>query len=550
MLIQIEHLKKSYWVEGKELPILKDVIFSVSEGEFVSIMGPSGSGKSTLMSILGCLMPPTSGSFILAGRQMVGVSSLELSRTRNHMIGFVFQDYLLLEGMTAIENVLLPLHYRWDIPRSEQKKRAEEVLQSVGLAHKMHNDPRTLSGGQKQRVAIARALVTQPKILIGDEPCGALDPVSRQDVLFIFQQLVNTGVTILMVTHNEEDARYSKRILTIENGFLVEDKPVQKPQIAVNKGVLPQTATSAEPGAQAIGEEQFHNAIQFLSRNPTAQNLNLAFTLIDQVKNATQIPPMLRALQHFVQHTFLQEALFSFAQKYLCHELWTVRLTAVELLREILPTAPGQLPSRILDYFFQTIQDENDDVRHFSLMALGNWCRNHSLEPLLPLLKKCTEDRDPRVRADVGSICQYFFFKDVEEILFKLMEDQDNRVRANALGSLWFRAKKEGEPMKILADRLVKFLGDTSNRIVADTAVYLHDLYPEMCNVAIEKLLIHDSPLHVASGIFSASKVNKELLKKYFIALMANPNQRVQKALNRLCNLSDQEVAHLLAKTG
>ena len=221
MMIEMQHLDKSYWADKTEVPVLKDVSFTVEEGEYVSIMGPSGSGKSTLMNIIGCLDVPSGGTYLLDGESVSEKSDKELSKLRNNTIGFVFQNFNLLPRETALENVALPLLYG-GVGRRERTQRAREELEKVGLGDRLTFFPTQLSGGQKQRVAIARAMVGKPKLLLADEPTGALDTASGKQIMELFRELNKQGVTIVMITHEPEIAAYADRTLYIRDGQLSE----------------------------------------------------------------------------------------------------------------------------------------------------------------------------------------------------------------------------------------------------------------------------------------------------------------------------------------
>ncbi len=221
MMIDIQHLDKSYWADKTEVPVLHDICLAVEEGEYVSIMGPSGSGKSTLMNIIGCLDVPSAGTYLLDGESIGEKSDNELSKLRNRTIGFVFQNFNLLPRETALENVALPLLYG-GIGRRERLSRAREELARVGLDDRVSFFPTQLSGGQKQRVAIARAMIGRPKLLLADEPTGALDTASGKQVMELFRELNKQGVTIVMITHEPEIAACADRILYIRDGMLTE----------------------------------------------------------------------------------------------------------------------------------------------------------------------------------------------------------------------------------------------------------------------------------------------------------------------------------------
>jgi len=224
MILSLRNINKSY-DEGKmEVPVLFDVSMDVEEGEYVAIMGPSGSGKSTLMNIIGCLDVATSGEYILNGENIEGKSDNEMSDIRNKTIGFVFQNFNLLPRETALENVALPMLYG-GVSRNERLKKAEEALKKVGLEDRMNFLPTQLSGGQKQRVAIARAIVNKPKLLLADEPTGALDTASGNQVMEIFKELnEKEGMTIVMITHEKEIADHAKRQMVIRDGRLLQGR--------------------------------------------------------------------------------------------------------------------------------------------------------------------------------------------------------------------------------------------------------------------------------------------------------------------------------------
>ena len=201
------------------MPVLKDITLSVDDGEYVAIMGPSGSGKSTLMNIIGCLDKQTKGSFIFDGADIMKCNDKQLSDIRNSKIGFVFQNFNLLPRQSALENVELPLLYA-GYSKRKRREMAKAALKRVGLEERMNFNPTQLSGGQKQRVAIARAIVNKPKLLLADEPTGALDTKSGDDVMELFEELNKDGVTIVMITHEPEIAEHAKRVMYIRDGEL------------------------------------------------------------------------------------------------------------------------------------------------------------------------------------------------------------------------------------------------------------------------------------------------------------------------------------------
>jgi len=228
-LIEIRDLVKVYTLGEIEIRALDGVSLSVAEGEFVAIMGPSGSGKSTLMNLLGCLDHPTSGTYVLDGVDVSRLDGNARAEIRNAKIGFVFQSFNLLPRTTAIENVELPLLYSDNgVGSGDRIARAKESLRRVGLAGREKSTPSQLSGGQQQRVAIARALITDPPIILADEPTGNLDTRTSEEVIAIFQELNDQGETVLLITHESDIAHYAKRIIAMRDGKIVRDEPVQQ----------------------------------------------------------------------------------------------------------------------------------------------------------------------------------------------------------------------------------------------------------------------------------------------------------------------------------
>ncbi len=212
---------KQYRMGDDVQTVLKHVNLDLEEGEFLSILGPSGSGKSTMMNIIGCLDTPTSGEYILRGRSIGGQTQHQLAQIRCHEIGFIFQSFQLLPRLDAQKNVELPMIYA-GVPGRERVRRAREMLERVGLSDRMHHYPNQLSGGQQQRVAIARALATNPTILLADEPTGALDQATGQQVIELFPELNDEGRTVIMITHDLNIARHARRVVNILDGVLTE----------------------------------------------------------------------------------------------------------------------------------------------------------------------------------------------------------------------------------------------------------------------------------------------------------------------------------------
>ena len=237
-LIFLEDVRKIYRTGEVDFPALRGVTLTIEAGEFVAIVGASGSGKSTLMNIIGCLDRPTSGRYRLDGRDVTRLGRAELAEIRNRTIGFVFQSFNLLPRMSAIENVELPLIYA-GAQTKERRRRAAEALARMGLEDRIDHLPSQLSGGQQQRVAIARALVSEPKLLLADEPTGNLDSKTSLEVMALFEALVTDGITVILVTHEADIAAFAPRLITIRDGAILSDERRVRPRIMSQEAVAP-----------------------------------------------------------------------------------------------------------------------------------------------------------------------------------------------------------------------------------------------------------------------------------------------------------------------
>jgi len=233
-MIELKDVSRTYSLDSQPVHALRGVNLRILEGEFVAIMGTSGSGKSTLMHIIGCLDRPTSGIYLLDGEQVQTYSQDELAELRNRRLGFVFQQFNLLPRMSALDNVMLPLVYAASSNKNkhsaqaERQKRAEQVLRLVGLGERMYHHPNQLSGGQQQRVSIARALVNNPKIIMADEPTGALDSQTSKEIMTLLEELHTQGMTVIIVTHDQDIANYARRLIRLKDGEILSDAPLPR----------------------------------------------------------------------------------------------------------------------------------------------------------------------------------------------------------------------------------------------------------------------------------------------------------------------------------
>ncbi len=474
-MIEMENITKDFPLGERVIRVLKGVNLYISAGEFVSIMGPSGSGKSTLSSILGCLARPSSGLYKIDGREVSQMGVRELAHLRNEKIGFIFQDFNLLEGMRAWENVALPLFYAGKPPK-ERRSKALACLKAVGLEEKAEHLPRQLSGGQKQRVAIARALVNEPDFLFADEPTGALDKKTGKDVMALLQKLNLQGHTIVQVTHSSVDAQYSKRVLHIVDGLIVKDEIVERPTLVAF------CPTEDETGVEV--RNRMWRVAQGLS-NVTDESASAIKILYERSKGEAGL---IEAVRVFLKLNSDDGERI----------LWDVFRSGDWAVRsEIVKGCGIRSPASALSFYFEGLRDQNAWVRFLSLSQIKRLGKLEFKEEQRALIHEKFEDPDERVRATViAYLGQNKDFSLIEKFTIAL-KDVDGRVRANAIEALSSFLSKENEALLI---ELKTHLDDKNNRARGNACVILYPYYTEECFDTVVKMLNSENNLMRATA--------------------------------------------------
>lgn len=491
-MIELQDIKKYYTLNGKDVLILKGINVYISQGEFVSIMGPSGSGKSTLSAILGCLSTPSSGSYKLNGSDVTALNSNELARLRNKSIGFIFQDFNLLSGLTAVENVELPLVYG-GLSSRQRRERAMECLTSVGLENKALNRPFQLSGGQKQRVAIARALVNHPKFLFADEPTGALDKKTGQEILGIMQRLNLMGHTVIQVTHSPGDALYSKRVLHLVDGNIVREETVEKPTIS----------------AAGMDEHAHRDEI------------------VTKIWRVAQLAPVvadrdIEAIRALIRESSSRDALIAAARAIVRWDGGDAAASVESLFTspdwvvrtEILKNLNLRPKEEAVPYYVRALSDDNPWVRHTAITALKEFEQSEIPVDAHQKVISCRTDRDERVRATAIYMIGQWSIEHKDALLQDALADTDNRVRSNAVECV-SSLKNQNE----FYDRLMEMArNDRSNRVRANAAVIIAKSNPDMAAEVAEQLIVSTDALMRSSGawlmgVLKSSKFNSQLLR-------------------------------------
>lgn len=493
-MIEMENIKKNYTLNGAEVPILKGISLFVGQGEFVSIMGPSGSGKSTLSAILGCLSTPSEGTYKINGQDVTKLKSNQVASLRSQSIGFIFQDFNLLNGISAMENVALPLVYA-GVGSKERKQRALDCLKAVGLELKSKNRPDQLSGGQKQRVAIARALVNNPKFLFADEPTGALDKKTGHEIMGIMQKLNLQGHTVIQVTHSPADANYSKRILHLVDGNIIRDEMVEKPTIAI-------AGQTENTDLSELVSKVWRIAQISPTTNPADfESLRTLFTL-----SSTRTARIAAARAVF---RWNNPAVDRFVQELLSTDDWVVRA-------EVLKFVGLRGRENAIRLYVEALSDPNAWVRHVAMSEL-----KEIDQEIIPLdaqsrVLSMFEDKDERVRASAIFLVGKWNVPDAEARLSHALFDTDGRVRANAVEAI----KAHGLE-KEMSGKILPLLNDRSNRVRANAALILSKIDLSVSVDTAQKMLNAPDPLTRSSGAWLVGELQPENGGTQLLGLMA-----------------------------
>ena len=515
-MIELIDIKKQFKQGDQQIQILKGIHLFVPKGDFVSIMGPSGSGKSTLASILGLLSRQTSGQFKLGGNDISTLGSSNLAGIRNRLIGYIFQDFNLLDGMSAAENVALPLVYGGVAPGIRRKK-ALECLEKVGLAHKAGNRPNQLSGGQKQRVAIARALVNDPAILFADEPCGALDKKTGMEILAIMQGLNAAGHTIVMVTHSPQDSLYTKRVVHLVDGLIVRDELVEKPAIAVSE--------SADVGV-SVRERMVWEVAGQVQDQPV-EILETVLDTLKKLKDPTSKHGAASAIARWIGDDRAIAALDTL----LSDEEWSIRAEVVRALAK----KPAE---RIRSLLLKAADDTNPWVRFLAVAELrfldSAWLRQNLYEKIIAF----TRDPDERIRATVIRILQQWQDDPASrQAILELCRDRDGRVRANAIEALRLVgiSVEEAQALKIN-------LEDPHNRARANAAVVLFAFEQDLALQCLEQMIQHANNMMRLSAAWALGQCEHERMSSIILHAVSNEkDENVRRLLTKsLATINDR----------
>jgi putative ABC transport system ATP-binding protein len=517
-MIELENVKKSFRAGNEEITILKGINLMVCKGEFVSIMGPSGSGKTTLASILGCLSSPSSGSYKLNDETVSQLAGSKLAGIRNRYIGYVFQDFNLLEGLSAVDNVALPLVYA-GVDAKVRTTKAISVLEDVGLGERLYHTPRQLSGGQKQRVAIARALVNNPDLIFADEPTGALDQKTSREIMELMQDLNLKGHTIVQVTHSEEDSRYSKRIIHIMDGLIIKDEFIDQ---------------------FLIGKPSDEKEVPWISGRLWRV---LGVLKPEQAVELSYFKRLFEAAKVLIQYEDSQ--LGSIINRLFLKGNWAVRA-------EIIKNCDVTTHDFAIGYILRGLKDENSWVRFLAINKLSkcadelkSLCESEQIAALL-------SDTDERVRGKaIYLVSKENFSKFKSGLLATIKNDKNSRVRSNALERYAEIIEESGADLSPL-----EFcLDDSHHRVRTTAAVLLKRLFPEQCLKVVLTLSESQNTVERSAGVWGLGYfIKSQLARSRIDTLMLHEEEEmvVSQTVNALARHLqgvpvNEEIAKLLA---
>ncbi|MBP6217012.1 MAG: ATP-binding cassette domain-containing protein [Oligoflexales bacterium] len=504
-MIRLEGIKKEFPLGNKTIQVLKGISVTIDKGEFVSIMGPSGSGKSTLSSILGCLATPTSGKYFLMDKDVSTMSGDALSTIRNQKIGFIFQDFNLLPGLSIVENVMLPLFYRKMSP-FKAKQKALDKIEAVGLLKWANHRPNQLSGGQKQRVAIARALVSDPLFLFADEPTGALDPKTGTEIMALLQQLNSHGHTVVQVTHSLHHCKYAKRILYLEDGLITRDDVVQNPIFAGLE--------------QRDEKDHFVDTLWDIIINDKRQlpeDFAPIYNLYNSIEHKTQT--LLFAVRAFSKWNTPEAR--AIIQTLVEHSDWSIRAEVMRNCRFLEASFAESLCKL-------TFNDSNEWVRFLAINNFRTKPVASLSEDARTFIEKSLEDKDGRVRSSALAIMKGWGDQVSLALIEKSLPDTDGRVRANAIEVL--EGFLSSNPH--LRESIKKYLLDVHPRARTNALKSLLPYEKELITNIIKDMLDSDNSMFRTSAAWVVQFIDTHLALSLLTERLKKENEpTVQKRI-------------------
>ncbi|MBF0207476.1 MAG: ATP-binding cassette domain-containing protein [Oligoflexia bacterium] len=520
-MIEMENITKNFYAGGKEFSVLKGISLFIGKGEFVSIMGPSGSGKSTLSSILGCLAKPSFGKYSILGSDIVKMRSNDLAKLRNRNIGFIFQDFSLLDSLSVLENVQLPLFYA-GVSGRKSTARAMECLESVELKHRAHYRPSQLSGGQKQRVAIARALVNRPSFLFADEPTGALDQKTGQGIMNLMQKLNFEGQTIVQVTHSSLHCKYSKRILSLVDGLIVRDEMVQDPIIV----------SDLSNKTQRDHDDLINSILAVFQKTKNREAKNFDF-LKNYYNTCSDHKNIIKELSKTLCYWSNEDS------KRMIFDLFENQDVAV---RSEIVLNCGNLKffEFELDIYKRALKDENNWIRYYAVNKIVKMYYDKILkmdDKLEKSLIRLFADQDERVRATAVSLFYKYNSPLIIKHLLQIVRDSDSRVRANAIQALAVYlcdGKNNGRvqentaiKMNIIREHILKFLDDSNNRVRANAALAVSPFFFDRSIGTLTEMLFDGNNLMRVSAAWALRFLEDESTVKLLVKALKSETEEM-----------------------